>query len=51
MNIWDIVLLAAIAAAVGLALRKVIANRRRGGCGCGCDGCTQRCAARKDGKS
>ena len=51
MNIWDIVLLLAIAAIVGLAVKRVIANRKRGGCGCGGDGCTQRCASRKGGEN
>ena len=37
----DIILIVLLAAAVGAALRRVIKNKKRGGCGCGCgcDGC------------
>ncbi|MBQ4436462.1 MAG: FeoB-associated Cys-rich membrane protein [Clostridia bacterium] len=41
MNIWDILILAAVAIAVFFALRKVWKNKRSGGCGCGCEGCTK----------
>lgn len=37
MNVWDIVILAVIAAAVGLAVRKI--RKNKGGCSCGCSGC------------
>ena len=43
MNIWDSALIAAIAAALGFALRRVIRTRKTGGCGCGCEGCTKGC--------
>ena len=43
MNIWDIALIAAIAAALGFALRRVIRTRKMGGCGCGCEGCAKGC--------
>ena len=48
MNLWDILLAAAIAAAAGLAVRRVIVNRKKGGCGCGCEGCTRACGRRKE---
>ena len=41
MNVWDIVILAQVAAALFFAVRKVRKNRRAGGCGCGCAGCTK----------
>ena len=41
MNVWDIVILALVAAALFFAVRKVRKNRRTGGCGCGCAGCTK----------
>ena len=41
MNIWDILILAAVAAAVFFAVRRVHKTRRSGGCGCGCEGCTK----------
>ncbi len=48
MNLWDILLAAAIAAAVGLAVWRIAANRKKGGCGCGCEGCTRACGRRKE---
>ena len=39
MNGVDIVLILALAAVLGLALRHVWRTRKTGGCGCGCDGC------------
>ncbi|MBQ8109476.1 MAG: FeoB-associated Cys-rich membrane protein [Clostridia bacterium] len=49
MNIWDIVLVAALAAAVGLAVRKLARNRRSGktACGCDCGSCTCGCGGAK----
>ena len=41
MNIWDIAIIAGVAAALFFAVRKVRRNRRAGGCGCGCDGCSK----------
>ncbi|MBR4500688.1 MAG: FeoB-associated Cys-rich membrane protein [Clostridia bacterium] len=51
MNIWDILILLAVAAALFLALRGMRRARRSGkccgaGCGCGC----AKCAARQDKK-
>jgi len=44
----DIILVLLIIAAVGLAVRKVIRNRKKGGCSCGCAGCSSgSCAERK----
>ena len=42
MNIIDILLIAVIAAAVALAVRRIIKNRKNGtcSCGCGCSGCS-----------
>ena len=39
MNGADIILIALIAAALALAVRRVWKARKTGGCGCGCDGC------------
>ena len=39
MNAVDIALLALIAAAVIWAVRRSVRRAKRGGCGCGCDGC------------
>ena len=38
MNVWDIVLIAVIAACVVCAV--FLLKKRGGGCGCGCPGCT-----------
>ena len=48
MNLWDILLVAAIAAAAGLAVRRIAASRKKGGCGCGCEGCTRTCGRKKE---
>ena len=48
MNIWDILILAGIGAAVVAAFRILRAKGQRGGCGCGCAGCTKTCDARQD---
>ena len=45
MNLWDILILLAVAAAVLLALRAL--RGKKGACSCGCGGCTKNCAARK----
>ena len=49
MNIWDILLLAALAAAAGLAVGKIAADRKKGrsGCGCDCAHCAQNCGRRE----
>ena len=46
MNIYDWLILAAIIAAAGLALRKIIRNRGNN-CGCGCENCQKNCNSRK----
>jgi len=56
MNIWDILILALLAAAVGLALKTLRGRKNSGGCACGCEGCTRQCAAKRmtpegDGKA
>ena len=48
MNAVDMVLLALIAAAVIWAVRRSVRRAKRGGCGCGCDGCTGCGAKRHD---
>ncbi len=39
MNGVDLLLIAGIVLALGLAVRRVWRTRKTGGCGCGCDGC------------
>ncbi len=48
VNGWDIAILAALAAAVALALRRVLRTRKTGGCGCGCEGCARQCKKRNE---
>ena len=49
MNLWDILLLAGLAAAVLLALRGLIRRRRQGkGCCGGCAGCALDCERRRE---
>jgi hypothetical protein len=50
MNIWDILILALIAAAVFIAARTWRKKSARGGCSCGCSECTKNCAGRRDEK-
>ena len=45
MNLWDILILSAVAAAVLFAVFRI--RRRGGGCGCGCDGCGADCGKRQ----
>jgi len=40
MNFWDIAILAAVGAAIAAAVVFAVRRRRRGGCSCGCGGCT-----------
>ena len=49
MNAVDMVLLALITAAVIWAVRRSVRRAKRGGCGCGCDGCTG-CDANRMGR-
>ena len=48
MSILDIVLLLAVAAVVGLAVWRVVRNRKRGksACGCDCGSCSCGCGKR-----
>ena len=40
MNLWDILLILALAFAAGLALRRLIKNKKAGRCSCGdCSAC------------
>lgn len=43
MNLWDIALIAVLAAAVTGAVRVTMRRKKRGGCGCGCEDCDGRC--------
>ncbi len=43
MNVWDIVIIAGVAAAVIAAVTVIIKNRKKGKCSCGCDGCNLKC--------
>ena len=49
MNLVDILLGIAIVAAAGLAVWRMISNRKKGksSCGCDCGCCGQSCAKRK----
>ena len=47
MNPVDILLIVILAAAVALALRRVVKNRRKG-CSCGCEGCSGSCPAQQN---
>ena len=48
MNGWDVLILALVLAAVAGALCAVIRSKKKGGCGCGCEGCPHRGACRTD---
>jgi hypothetical protein len=51
MNIWDIVLVIIIIAAVTLAVIHLVRSKRRGQCSCGsCAGCSAPCRKEKDEK-
>jgi hypothetical protein len=45
VNAWDLILLAALLAAVLLAIRSI--RRGKGSCGCGCSGCAHAAECRK----
>lgn len=47
MNAIDIVLVAAIALATVLAAARLIRNRRKGKCACGCENCACGCDKKK----
>ena len=52
MNGWDILLIAALAGALGLAARRMLRARKAGACCGGCAGCAYRgaCHGGKDDK-
>lgn len=43
MNVWDILILAAVAALVVLAVIRMRRRKRSGRCSCGCEGCGMPC--------
>ena len=47
MNVIDIVLIAAIGLVVGLAARRIVRNKKQGGCSCGCEHCACGCDKNK----
>ena len=47
-NLASIVLLLVVAAIVFFLIRSKIKERKKGSCGCGCEGCSG-CAAQKEG--
>ena len=47
MNIWDFLIIAVVLALIFLAFRLAKGRRKKGGCGCGCEGCTKECDGRK----
>ena len=50
MNIWDILILAAVAAMLFFAFRTARGRSGESGCGCGCEGCRKSCGdIRSDG--
>ena len=44
MNVWDILILLALGAAAAFALRHIVKQRKQGGCGGNCSGCSAPCA-------
>ena len=51
MNIWDILIIVLLAAVVVFAAVRIVKNRKKGKCSCGCDcaNCAG-CAAMQQGK-
>ncbi|MGM9577915.1 MAG: FeoB-associated Cys-rich membrane protein [Evtepia sp.] len=48
MNLASVLILLAVIAAAGMALRVFLKSGGRGkGCGCGCDGCQAQCPSTK----
>ena len=47
LNTADILLIVVIACCLLLALRSIMKSRKKGGCGCGCDGCSAPCGTLK----
>ena len=49
MNIWDLLILLLVGAAVVWAFRTWRSKGKQGGCSCGCGGCRKPdCASRRD---
>ena len=48
MNIWDILIILLVGAAVLAALRIMRGHRETGACACGCEGCTKKCSVRQE---
>ncbi len=48
MNIWDILILAAVAALAVLAFRRVRKQKKARRCSCGCEGCAMPCGRKTD---
>ena len=53
MNVWDIVILLGVGILVGLAVFRMVKNRREGksSCGCDCGSCSCTCGSRKTGRN
>ena len=49
MNIWDILIIVLLAAVVVFAAVRIVKNRKKGKCSCGCANCAG-CAAMQQGK-
>ena len=47
MNVADLLILAGVGLLLFSALRRIRANRKKGGCSCGCQDCGAACAMRK----
>ena len=48
MGIGDIFLIILLAAVLAASLHSAIKRRKKGGCGCGCEGCSAKCGKRRD---
>ena len=48
MGIGDIFLIILLVAVLAAALHSAIKHRKKGGCGCGCEGCSAECGKRRD---
>jgi hypothetical protein len=48
----NIVVIACVAVLLGLAVRKIVSDKKKGvsSCGCGCSGCSKSCHTEKDTK-
>ena len=43
MATGDIIIIVMLSAVFAAAIRSAIKRRKKGGCGCGCEGCTHKC--------